>query len=59
MKRLLTIVLIAASLPLVGCGGEKDEKKKVDINAPGVDVKSNENGTQVKTPGADVDVKTK
>ncbi len=53
MQRLLLSFGALALLLLAGC----EDKKKVEVNAPGVQVKTGESGTEVKTPAADVDVK--
>jgi hypothetical protein len=55
MQKLLLSYGAVALLFLTGC----EDKKKVEVNAPGVQVKTGENGTEVKTPAGDVDVKNK
>jgi hypothetical protein len=53
MQKLLLSCSALALLVLTGC----EDKKKVEVNAPGVQVKTGDAGTEVKTPAADVDVK--
>jgi hypothetical protein len=73
MKRLLSGVLLAAVLPVAACNQPSQpttpppnptpptqpDKPKVDIQAPGVDIKSKNGETTVRTPGADVEVNKK
>jgi hypothetical protein len=70
MKRFAAALLLVSVLPFAGCNDQKPspppatpptnpEKPLVDIHAPGVDVKSDKDGTTVRTPGADVDVNKK
>jgi hypothetical protein len=61
MLTLAAVVLSAA----VGCdkGSTPDEKKGVEVKAPGVEVNTGDKapggGVEVKTPGAEVDVNKK
>ena len=55
MKKLLAVLGSVAVVASIGC----EEKKKVQVDAPGVQVKTGETGTEVKTPNADVEVKQK
>ncbi|HZZ29017.1 MAG TPA: hypothetical protein VFE46_13540 [Pirellulales bacterium] len=72
MKRFTCALLMAAALPLAACNQPGSQpsnpnpnpnptpppanKPNVDIQAPGVNVQSDKNGTTVKTPNTDVDV---
>ncbi len=66
MRKFVLTLAIACAFPLAGCNenGAKPtppaEEKKVEVQAPGAEVKTDDKGkTEVKTPGADVDVKPK
>jgi phage gp45-like len=56
MHKFWIVALVA--LPVVGCGAReevKKEQKGIEINAPGVQIKINEDeGVNVKAPGAEV-----
>ena len=62
MKRLAAALLLVDCLPLAGCNDQAQshdpptppanpDKPAVDVHAPGVEVKSDENGTNSATPG--------
>jgi hypothetical protein len=51
MARLLLAVTLIAGL---GCG---DDKPKVEINAPGVNIKAGPGGAEIKAPGVDIKAK--
>jgi hypothetical protein len=55
MQKLFLSFSALAFLFFTGC----EDKKKVEVNAPGVQVKTGEGNTEVKTPAGDVDVKNK
>jgi hypothetical protein len=67
MKRFTYAVLTAALLPLAACNQPNPpnptpsppNKPAVDVQAPGVNVQSDKQGTTIRTPGADVDVNKK
>ena len=53
MHKLLIAFCATALSVATGCEG----KKNVEVNAPGVQVRSGEAGTEIKTPNTEVDVK--
>jgi hypothetical protein len=71
MKRVVYTILAAALLPLAACNQPNPpaappatpptspDKPKVDVQAPGVSVKSDKEGTTIRTPGAEIDVNKK
>jgi len=69
MKRFAIAGIISLILPLAACNQPNPNpppapppapnKPGVDIQAPGVRVQSDKDGTTVRTPGADVDVNKK
>ena len=71
MKRLAFAGIISLILPLAACNQPgpnpnpppaplpSPAKPGVDIQAPGVRVQSDKDGTTVRTPGADIDVNKK
>ena len=68
MKRFTYAAMLAAVLPLAACNQPSTppvapppapNKPGVDIQAPGVSVQSDKEGTTIRTPGADIDINKK
>jgi hypothetical protein len=71
MKRFAYATFVGLLLPLAACNQPSPpaappvapptspDKPKVDVQAPGVNVKSDREGTSIRTPGADIDVNKK
>ncbi len=53
MTKLLLSLSTIGFILLAGC----EDKKKVEVNTPAVQVKTGDSGTEVKAPGTEVDVK--
>jgi hypothetical protein len=72
MKLFTYTAILAAVLPLAACNQSSPppaavppappaapNKPGVDVQAPGVSVQSDKEGTTIRTPGADIDINKK
>ncbi|HTQ38301.1 MAG TPA: hypothetical protein VMJ32_04700 [Pirellulales bacterium] len=67
MKRFTLAAFVAVLLPMAACNNPNPQPNPtpppnnpaVEVQGPGTTVQSDKNGTEVKTPGADVEVNKK